>query len=177
MNPLIRFSRIWLPAILLVSVYITSSCTAEKAPEPASAHPQSQSVQHPEWSKNLAIYEANIRQFSKAGDFKSFEAYLPELQKMGIGIVWLMPIHPIGELNRKGGMGSYYSVRDYKAINPEFGTAEDLHRLVNKVHELGMYVIIDWVANHTAWDHPWTESHPEFYTRDSLGNFVPPVAD
>ena len=177
MNPLTRFSRIWLPAILLVSVYITSSCTAEKAPEPASAHSQAQSVQHPKWSKNLAIYEANIRQFSEAGDFKSFEAYLPELQKMGIGIVWLMPIHPIGELNRKGGMGSYYSVRDYKAINPEFGTAEDLHRLVNKVHELGMYVIIDWVANHTAWDHPWTESHPEFYTRDSLGNFVPPVAD
>jgi glycosidase len=96
---------------------------------------------------------------------------------MGIEIIWLMPIHPIGEKNRKGTLGSYYSVKDYKGINPNFGTEEDFRRLVNKIHELDMFVIIDWVANHTAWDHPWTVTNKNFYTLDSLGNFVPPVPD
>lgn len=177
MNQPTRYARFWIPALLFVFLFVAPSCAPEPASAPAHSQHRVQSVQHPEWSKNLAIYEANIRQFSEAGDFKSFEAHLPALQQMGVGIVWLMPIHPIGALNRKGSMGSYYSVQDYKAINPEFGTAEDLHRLVGKIHELGMYVIIDWVANHTAWDHPWTESHPDFYTRDSLGNLMPPVTD
>lgn len=138
---------------------------------------QKQSVSHPEWSKNLAIYEANIRQYSPEGTFKAFEVYLPQLKELGVGIIWLMPIHPIGLKNRKGTLGSYYSVKDYKGINPEFGTLEDFKDLVNKIHELGMYVIIDWVANHTAWDHPWTASNPEFYTKDASGNFIPPFPD
>jgi len=96
---------------------------------------------------------------------------------MGVGILWLMPIHPIGVEKRKGTLGSYYSVKDYTLLNPEFGTAEDFKSLVNKIHSMGMFVIIDWVAIHTAWDHKWISEHPDFYTKDSLGNIVPPVAD
>jgi len=131
-------------------------------------------IKHVDWSKNASIYEANIRQFSKEGTFKKFEDYLPELKKMNVGIIWLMPINPIGEKNRKGSLGSYYSVKDYKDINPEFGTKEDFKNLVDKIHELGMYVIIDWVANHTAWDHKWITTNPEFYTKDKEGKMVSP---
>jgi glycosidase len=84
-------------------------------------------------------------------------------------------VHPIGELNRKGGLGSYYSIKDYRGINPEFGTLDDFKSMLAKAHSLGMKVIIDWVANHTAWDHHWAASNPEYYTRDSLGNMVPPI--
>ncbi|MDO8550106.1 MAG: alpha-amylase family glycosyl hydrolase [Ignavibacteria bacterium] len=135
------------------------------------------SVEHPEWSYNKVIYEVNLRQYTEEGTFKAFEEHLPGLKEMGVGILWFMPIHPIGEKNRKGTLGSYYAVRDYKAVNPEHGTPEDFKSLVDKVHEMGMYIIIDWVANHTAWDNVWVKEHPEFYTKDSLGNFVPPVAD
>ncbi len=142
-----------------------------------NAQPTAKSKTHPEWSKNVAIYEVNIRQHTPEGTFKAFEEHLPQLKEMGIGIIWLMPIQPIGKENRKGSLGSYYSISDYTAVNPEFGTIDDLKSLVNKAHELGIYVILDWVANHTAWDHPWVKSNPEFYTKDSVGNFVPPVAD
>ena len=138
---------------------------------------QTSPVSHPGWSYNKTIYEVNIRQYSKEGTFKAFEKHLPRLKEMGVGILWLMPIHPIGEKNRKGNLGSYYSVKDYKAVNPEFGTLKEFKALVDKVHKMGMYVIIDWVANHTAWDNIWMDEHPEFYTKDSLGNFTPPVPD
>ena len=134
-------------------------------------------VVHPAWSKNAAIYEANIRQFSAEGSFKKFEGYLPELKKMGVGIIWIMPINPIGKVNRKGTLGSYYSVADYTAVNPEFGTPEDFHHLVDAIHAQGMKVIIDWVANHTAWDHPWVKEHPDYYVHDAKGQFVAPVPD
>ncbi len=134
-------------------------------------------VVHPDWSKNATIYEANIRQYSPEGTFKKFEEYLPELQRMGVGVIWIMPINPIGQVNRKGKLGSYYSVADYLKVNPEFGTPEDFHHLVNAIHAQGMKVIIDWVANHTAWDHPWVKSHPDYYVHDAKGNFVPPVPD
>jgi len=134
-------------------------------------------VNHPEWSYNQTIYEVNLRQYSEEGTFKAFEKDLPRLKKMGAGIIWLMPINPIGELNRKGTLGSPYSVKDYYAINPEFGNADDFKTLVNKTHELGMYLIIDWVANHCAWDNKLTEEHPDWFTKDSVGKFIPPVAD
>ena len=89
----------------------------------------------PEWSYNSTIYEANIRQFTPEGTFAAFEEHLPKIKEMGIEIIWLMPIHPIGEKNRKGTLGSYYSVKDYKGINPNFGTEEDFKRLVNAIHE------------------------------------------
>ncbi len=130
-------------------------------------------IRHPDWSKNATIYEANIRQFTPEGTFKAFEAHLPRLKEMGIDIIWLMPISPIGEEKRKGTVGSYYSVKDYLAVNPEFGSLADLKSLVNKIHSLGMHVILDWVANHSAWDNPLAKQHPEWYSKTPEGNFQP----
>ncbi|MEJ2506641.1 MAG: alpha-amylase family glycosyl hydrolase, partial [Ignavibacteriaceae bacterium] len=131
----------------------------------------------PEWSYNKTIYEVNIRQYSKEGDFNGFEKHLPELKDLGVGILWFMPINPIGIKNRKGTLGSYYSVKDYKAVNPEFGTIAEFKLLVKHIHRMGMYVIIDWVANHTAWDNHWITEHPDFYTTDSTGNIISPNPD
>ena len=130
-------------------------------------------LKHPEWSKNATIYELNIRQFSKEGNFKAVESALPRLKDMGIDIIWLMPIHPIGLQNRKGLMGSYYSVKDYYGVNPEFGTKEDFIALVQKIHSMGMHVILDWVANHSAWDNALVKEHPEWYTKTTDGKFQP----
>ncbi len=138
---------------------------------------QFKKVVHPNWAKNIGIYEVNVRQFTKEGTFTAFENHLPRLQELGAGILWFMPIHPIGQENRKGTMGSYYSVQDYKAVNPEFGTLDEFKKLVKKIHSMGMYVIIDWVANHSSWDNVWVRSHPDFYSRDDEGNFIPPVPD
>jgi len=132
---------------------------------------------HPDWSKNATIYEVNIRQFTPEGTFKAFEDHLPRLQQMGIKILWLMPVQPIGLEKRKGSLGSPYSIRDYYGINPEYGTREDFKHLVARAHELGMYVIIDWVANHTSWDNDLITAHPEWYKKDSLGNIISPIAD
>jgi glycosidase len=130
----------------------------------------------PEWVKNATIYEVNIRQFTPEGTFGAFEKHLPRLKEMGVDILWLMPIHPIGELNRKGSLGSYYAVRDYRGINPEFGTHEDFAHLVDAAHNLGMKVIIDWVANHTSPDALWIEEGKlDWYTLDSLGKVQPTI--
>lgn len=131
-------------------------------------------VKQAEWSKNLSIYEVNIRQFSEEGTFAALEAQLPRLKELGTDILWLMPIHPIGEVNRKGTLGSYYSIKDYKAVNPEFGTPEDFRKFVKKAHGLGMYEIIDWVANHSSWDNPLVTEKPGYYRKDSLGKMVSP---
>lgn len=131
----------------------------------------------PEWTKNSVLYEVNIRQYTPEGTFKAFEAHLPRLKELGVDILWIMPIHPISEKNRKGSLGSYYAVKDYKGINPEFGTLEDFKSLVNKAHEMGFKVIIDWVANHTGWDNQWIFDHKDWYTQDSLGNVIPPNPD
>ncbi len=128
-------------------------------------------LKHPEWSKNATIYEVNIRQFTPEGTFKAFESHLPRLKDMGIDIIWLMPINPIGVKNRKGTLGSEYSVKDYYDVNPEFGTKDDLKALVKKIHNMGMHVIIDWVANHTSWDNPLVSKHPEWYSKSKEGNF------
>ncbi|MFZ0456288.1 MAG: alpha-amylase family glycosyl hydrolase [Ignavibacteriaceae bacterium] len=134
-------------------------------------------VVHPEWSKNASIYEVNIRQYTPEGTFKAFQKHIPEIKKMGIEIIWIMPINPIGEKNRKGTLGSYYSVKDYRSVNPEFGTLDDFKNLVNEIHKEGMHVILDWVANHTSWDNVLTKTHPDFYKKDSLGNFIAPASD
>jgi glycosidase len=130
----------------------------------------------PKWVANATIYEINVRQFSKEGTFKAVEAQLPRLQKMGVDIIWLMPIHPIGEKNRKGTLGSYYAVRDYRAVNSEFGDFEDFKSLVEAAHQLNMKVIIDWVANHTSPDNVWVDQgHQDWYTLDSLGQLQPTI--
>lgn len=134
-------------------------------------------IKTPAWVAGNTIYEVNLRQFTKEGTFKAFVEHLPRLKDLGVGILWFMPIQPIGEKNRKGTLGSYYSISNYKEVNPEFGTLDDFKALVKKIHELDMKVIIDWVANHTAWDHHWTVDHPEFYTKDVNGNFKAPVED
>ncbi len=131
-------------------------------------------VVNPEWSKGANIYEVNLRQYTPEGTFNAFRLHLPRLKEMGVDILWLMPIHPIGELNRKGALGSYYSVRDYKAVNPEFGTMDDFKKLVAEAHDLGMYVILDWVANHTSWDNALVTKYREWYTQNQKGELVSP---
>ncbi len=116
---------------------------------------------------NSVVYELNIRQATPEGTFAAAERYLPELKKMGVDIVWLMPIHPIGVDGRKCSLGSYYSISDYEAVNPEFGDIESFDRFVAAAHDLGLKVIIDWVANHTSRDAKWwKEGHEDWYVLD-----------
>ncbi len=128
----------------------------------------------PDWAKNAVLYELNIRQFSPEGNFAGVVAQLPRLKDLGVDIIWLMPIHPIGKDRRKGTLGSPYSVYDFKAVNPDFGTEADLKNLVAKAHELGLKVILDWVPNHTSWDAVWKKDHPEYYTKLN-GDFTVPI--
>lgn len=130
-------------------------------------------IKHPEWTKNATIYQINTRQFTDEGTFRAAEKHLPRLKALGVDILWLMPIHPIGEKNRKGTLGSPYAVKDYYGVNPEFGTLDDLKHFVSAAHQQGMYVILDWVANHTAWDNNLVSEHPEWYDRDWKGDFHP----
>ena len=130
-------------------------------------------IKHPEWSKNAAIYQINTRQFTEEGSLRAAERQLPRLKDLGTDLLWLMPVHEIGRKNRKGSLGSPYSVRDYYSVNPELGDLEDLKHFVNAAHGLGMYVILDWVANHSAWDNPLVSQHPEWYARDWKGDFRP----
>ena len=132
---------------------------------------------HPDWSKNAVIYEVNVRQYTPEGTFKAFEKYLPKLKALGVDILWLMPVNPIGQVNRKGSLGSYYAVQDYKGINPEFGTLADFKHLINKIHSLKMHVIIDWVADHTSPDNVWLKDHKDFFLKDANGKIISPVAD
>jgi glycosidase len=124
--------------------------------------------------ENAVIYEANIRQYSPEGTFNAFTKDIPKLKQLGVKIVWLMPIYPISKKDRKGPLGSYYAIANYTKVNPEFGNLTDLKKLVNTAHENGMYVILDWVANHTGRDHHWLTEHPDFYVRDDKGNPVAP---
>ena len=127
----------------------------------------------PAWIKNAVIYEVNVRQFSQEGSFAKVQAHLPRLKELGVDILWLMPIHPISKLKRKGTLGSPYSVADYKGVNPEYGTAADFKAFVDAAHAQGMYVILDWVANHTGWDNPWIQN-TAWYTKDRNGNIIHP---
>jgi glycosidase len=128
----------------------------------------------PSWVKDATIYEVNTRQFSQAGTFKAVQQQLPRLKAMGVKILWMMPIHPISKTNRKGTLGSYYAISDYKAVNPEFGTAADYKAFVKKAHAMGFKVIMDWVANHTGWDNPWVTQHKDWYQQDEQGHILSP---
>ena len=123
------------------------------------------------WSQNTNIYEVNLRQYSPEGTFTSFIKELPRLADMGIKVLWFMPITPISQLNRQGTLGSYYACSSYIQTNPEFGSIEDFKQLVRAAHDINLKVIIDWVANHTGWDHEWTRTHPGFYKRNTQGQF------
>lgn len=128
----------------------------------------------PEWINNAVVYEVNLRQGNENGNFQSLRSQLPRLKELGVDILWLMPIHPISEKNRKGSLGSYYAVKDYKAVNPEFGTIADLKELVSDAHKLGLKVILDEVCNHTGCDNVWVYSHPEYYARNDKGEMYGP---
>lgn len=128
-----------------------------------------------EWTKDAVIYEVNVRQYTEEGTFDAFSEHLQELKDMGINTLWFMPIHPISETKRSGTLGSYYSITDYREVNPEFGTKEDFAELVEKAHDMGFKIMMDWVANHTGWDCAWIEEHPEWYTTDEDGNIISPA--
>jgi glycosidase len=125
-----------------------------------------------EWKNSANIYEVNVRQYTQEGTFNAFAKHLPRLKDMGIKIIWLMPITPISVERRQGTLGSYYAGSDYTSINPEFGDLNDFKDLVVKAHELEMKLIIDWVANHTGYDHHWAKEHPDWYEHDADGNFI-----
>jgi len=124
------------------------------------------------WAIGANVYEVNIRQYTPEGTFQAFSKHLPRLKDMGVAILWLMPITPISQLHRLGTLGSYYACSSYVQINEEFGTLQDFKQLVHQAHALDMKLIIDWVANHTGWDHEWTIPHADWYVKDAAGNFT-----
>lgn len=140
----------------------------------AATTPTLTNVKHPDWSRNAVIYEVNLRQYTPTGKVTDFAKELPRLKELGVDILWFMPIHPISEKNRKGELGSYYAVKDYKAFNPEFGTIEEFKSVVEQAHQLGMKVILDWVPNHTGCDNAWVTEHPEWYSRNEQGEMYGP---
>jgi glycosidase len=167
---------------LLVFGFMTGCRPRPETKRQTGPEPVITDVNHVEWSKDAIIYEVNIRQYSPEGTFKAIEKDLPRLKELGVDILWLMPIFPISEMNRKATpslmieeiknpaerkkyLGSYYASSDYLSVNPEYGTMEDFQSLVDKIHELGMYVILDIAINHTGWGHPWVKAHPDYYMR------------
>ena len=146
----------------VVAVWVVSSALGQQTARPVR-----------DWVRDGVIYEIYPRAFSQQGNFNAITARLDELKDLGVTILWLMPIHPIGQEKKKGTIGSPYAVRDYYAINPDYGTADDLKRLIHEAHARGLKVIIDIVANHTSWDSALMK-HPEYYKRDANGNITYP---
>ncbi|GAB3558430.1 alpha-amylase family glycosyl hydrolase [Spirosoma fluminis] len=165
--------------VVLSAFVLTTACRDNKSNQsPPTTSPSdttaSTAPPSPEWAKNATIYEVNTRQFSAEGTFKAVEAQLPRLKEMGVDIIWMMPIYPISQKNKKGTLGSPYAVADYKAVNPEYGTLADFKALVRRAHALGLRVILDWVPNHTGWDHVWVTEHPDWYTQVN-GKMTAPI--
>ncbi len=125
--------------------------------------------------QNVVMYEVNLRAFSQTGDLAGVTARLDQIQSLGANVLWLMPIHPIGQDRSVGQLGSPYSVRDYGAVSSEYGSLSDLKTLVGAAHNRGMSVLMDWVANDTAWDNPWITAHPDWYTHNAQGQIISPA--
>lgn len=166
-NPLLYFT------IILASCNSASTTDEKKGKDTAAKH-AAQIDGHPAWIMQGNVYEVNVRQYTPQGTFKAFEKNLNRLRDMGVQTLWFMPINPISKIDRKGVLGSYYAVSSYTAINPEFGTPGDWKELVNRAHDMGFKIIIDWVPNHTGADHPWLKNHPNFYVKDSTGHAAVP---
>ncbi len=182
--------------IALVFFITIFACKEEQKQNVVNQVSEDKAMLQPISDKDLetaVIYEANIRQYSPEGTFAQFTKDIPQLKQLGVKVIWLMPIFPISETKRKatGGenskfasdfpeaeqakyLGSYYAVSDFTAINPEFGTIKDFRELVNTAHDNGIYVILDWVPNHTGWDHVWLKDHPEYYTQNQKGEVIHP---
>jgi glycosidase len=150
--------------VSLVSLLVACGGANKATEAPGGKH-------HPEWSLDDVVYELNTRQFTREGTFAAATTHLDRLKELGVDLIWVMPIYPIGVEGRKGELGSYYAISDYKGVNPEFGTMDDFKGFVKEVHSRGMKIILDWVANHTSPDALWSQNK-EWYRRDSLGNFV-----
>ncbi|MEO2129379.1 MAG: alpha-amylase family glycosyl hydrolase [Christiangramia sp.] len=183
--------------LLLTSSILTVSCKNEQKDTKEETNEMAKDSLAPvsdEVMESAVIYEVNIRQYSPEGTFNAFTKDIPQLKDLGVKVVWLMPMYPIAMKNRKATgeksieditdtierkkyLGSYYSISDYSAVNPNFGTMEDFDKLVETAHDNGMYVILDWVANHTGWDHAWITEHPEYYTKDKNGEITDPIND
>ena len=159
-------------ALWFVACGPTPNAASTPSSDPAQPSPYV-TLTHPDWTRSAALYQLNTRQFTPEGTFRAAMEHLPRIRELGADIVWLMPVHAIGEVNRKGSLGSPYAVKDYYSVNPELGTLEDLRAFVDAAHELGLRVILDWVANHTAWDNVLVTEHPEWYERDWKGDFRP----
>ena len=159
-------------SLLLAGLFACNSSGSEQTTTSDLQIVEESLDEFPALARNMTIYEVNIRQHTPEGTFNEFAKDLERLDDLGVEILWIMPIQPIGVENRKGELGSYYSISSYSEVNPEFGNMEDFKSLVNKAHDLGMYVILDWVPNHTAWDHPWVKDYPEFYAKDDEGNIT-----
>lgn len=160
---------IYRPVTLISTAHVDSLLRSPYADRPAR--------QSASWVRDAVIYEVYLRSFSREGTFAGLEKRLRELRELGVTVLWLMPIHPVGMERRKGTLGSPYAVRDFRDVNPEFGTLEDFRRLVAATHREGMKIIIDLVANHTAWDNRLLTEHPDWYTRNDRGAVVPPNED
>ena len=161
--------------LMILSMTMMQALSCKQAPAMDDQDVTSNRITPPDWAKNANIYEVNIRQYTPEGTFDAFRSHLPRLKKMGVDILWLMPIHPISVPKRKGSLGSYYAVSDFQAINSQFGTHEDFKELVDAAHAQGMYLIIDWVPHHTGWDHPWITEHPEYYNKNEKGEIRDPI--
>lgn len=162
----------------LIGVFIFSC----QSPKEEARKPEEKKVQvktlapiSEEVVAHSVLYEANIRQYSEEGTFNAFAQDLHVLKKMGVKILWLMPINPISTTKSKGPLGSYYAISDYTKVNPEFGTLEDFKALVQKAHELGIYVILDWVPGHTGWDHHWIQEKSDYYLKNRKGEIIDPI--
>lgn len=167
--------------VLLLSIAFISCSSSEENPNPdPTPNPDSGYQQYgtpfvnmPK-STDAIIYQVNIRAFSSEGTLKGVEKRLDSIKKLGTNVVYLMPVYPVGQVKKAGKLGSPYSVKDYKAVNPDFGTLEDLRSLVNEAHKRDMAVILDWVANHTSWDNKWITEHSDWYQKDASGNIIIP---
>lgn len=159
--------------LFIITLIILASCKTETKEVKANENNfDSITPISDEALENAVIYEANIRQYSPEGTFAKFTEDIPKLKELGVKIIWVMPIYPISTTKSKGSLGSYYAISDYTKVNPEFGNLEDVKNLVDTAHKNGMYVILDWVANHTGWDHVWLKNHPEYYTKNEKGEIT-----
>ena len=166
-----RLNKTFVSLITAATLALAGCAVAPATSIPASA---ADSVTAPAWMANATVYEVNVRQYTAEGTFNAFSRHLDRLKALGVKVLWFMPIYPISVKNRKGTLGSYYSIADYTAVNPEFGTAADFKALVDKAHAMGFKIVLDWVANHTGWDNPWVTQHPDWYTKDAQGNITQP---
>ena len=180
-------------ALAFCMVAVMASCKDENKKNDSETPNEEQKVSIEDSDlENAVIYEANIRQYSPEGTFNAFTQDIPQLKELGVKVIWVMPVYPISVKNRKatGGkmvseiedekerekyLGSYYAISDYTKVNPDLGTIEDFQKMVDVAHENGMFVIMDWVANHTGWDHLWITEHPEYYTQNEAGEIVDPL--